>query len=254
MSDANFGFDFDNIGNRELYTTTNGTEYTYLVNALNQYTNIHNGVTNTPTYDADGNMLTYGDWTFDWTGENRLQTASNSTSGVVIENAYDYQGRRFRKIVDDGSTVTTNTFIYDGWNLIAETTKNQESGTTNYYYVWGPDLSGSMQGAGGIGGLLSVISSDSSNPSNTSEYFPCFDANGNITEYVDETGTNVVAHYEYGPFGGTITATGTKKDDFHFRFSTKYLDEEPNLYYYGYRYWATGSDLKNQESGVDGSE
>ena len=60
-----YSFNYDNIGNRETYTT-NGTTFIYLANSLNQYTNIHNGVTNTPTYDADGNMLTYGSFTNVW--------------------------------------------------------------------------------------------------------------------------------------------------------------------------------------------
>jgi RHS repeat-associated protein len=80
-----------------------------------------------------------------------------------------------------------------------------------------------------------VISSDSSNPS---EYFPCFDANGNITEYVDETGTNVVAHYEYDPFGNIIRQTGPAADDNPFRFSTHYHDDETGLINFGYRYYS----------------
>jgi len=50
------------------------------------------------------------------------------------------------------SLTSSTTFIYDGWNLVAEKTSNP-SPVTNYY-IWGLDLSGSLQGAGGIGGLL----------------------------------------------------------------------------------------------------
>ena len=157
-----------------------------------------------------------------WTVENRLINASNQTT--QISYSYDYMGRRFRKVVDDGSSVTTNHFVYDGWNLIAET-----DGSSTNHYVWGLDLSGSMQGAGGIGGLLATVQDGD-------VYFSCFDANGNLTDYVDEDGSNV-AHYVYGPFGGTIDSTGDKKDDFRFRFSTKYLDDETALYYYGYRHY-----------------
>ena len=45
--------------------------------------------------------------------------------------------------------------------------------------------------------------------------------------------------FEYGPFGELIRATGEKKDDFNFRFSTKYEDTETGLLYYGYRYYNT---------------
>jgi RHS repeat-associated protein len=59
------------------------------------------------------------------------------------------------------------------------------------------------------------------------------------------TNGTTAAHYEYSPFGETIAATGEKKDAFAFRFSTKYLDAETGLYYYGYRYYhpATGTWL-----------
>jgi len=138
-------------------------------------------------------------------------------------------GRRFRKVVDDGSSVTTNTFLYDGWNLISEVSDDGSSVTTNHY-VWGLDLSGAMQGAGGIGGLLATVQDGD-------VYFSCFDANGNLTDYVDANGSNV-AHYVYGPFGQTISSSGDKVDDFRFRFSTKYFDQETGMGYYGYRFYS----------------
>jgi RHS repeat-associated protein len=226
-----YGYNYDQIGNRikALSTVDSVTsEFDYLSNALNQYTNISYGQgSSLPSYDADGNMLTNGDWTYTYNGENRLTTASNATT--VVNFKYDYMGRRFEKSVEGGST---NTFIYDGWNPVMEVrSENGEVGNveTNYY-SWGLDLSGSLQGAGGIGGLLSTVQDGDI-------YFSCFDANGNITDYVDETG-DIVAHYEYNPFGGITSATGNKKDDFNFRFSTKYLDTETDLYYYGYRYYS----------------
>jgi len=119
------------------------------------------------------------------------------------------------------------------------TVGDQERSTLNAspstnFYVWGLDLSGSLQGAGGIGGLVSVTRSTSSG---TATYFPCYDGNGNITDYVDTNGV-VVVHREYDPFGNTIVATGPMVNDFNFWFSTKYLDQETGLYYYGYRYYS----------------
>ena len=65
--------------------------------------------------------------------------------------------------------------------------------------------------------------------------FPLADANGNCVTYVDNAG-NVQAHYTYDAFGNTISSTGDMDDDFRFRFSSKYLDDETGFYYYGYRY------------------
>ena len=61
-----------------------------------------------------------------------------------------------------------------------------------------------------------------------------YDGNGNVSELVDGSG-NVVAHYEYDPYGNSIVATGA---DNPFRFSSKYLDAETGLYYYGCRYYS----------------
>ena len=71
------------------------------------------------------------------------------------------------------------------------------------------DLSGSIQGAGGVGGLLAV--NEHSGGTITS-YYPTYDGNGNVSEYLDSNGDKV-AHYEYDAFGNEITAasTGTKK-------------------------------------------
>jgi len=46
-----------------------------------------------------------------------------------------------------------------------------------------------------------------------------------------------VAHYEYDAFGTTTAKSGPEADSNPFRFSTKYLDEETGLYYYGYRHY-----------------
>jgi RHS repeat-associated protein len=140
-------------------------------------------------------------------------------------------GRRIQKVVNG----VTNTYVYDGWLLVSEgrARSPSEPGVTNYY-TWGPDLSGTLQGAGGIGGLLSVtiISNGTA-----STYYPLADGNGNITDYLDTNGV-VVAHREYDPFGRTVLATGPMVNEFHFWFSSKYLDSETGLYYYGFRFYS----------------
>ena len=67
-------------------------------------------------------------------------------------------------------------------------------------------------------------------------YIPLYDANGNITEYVNTNGV-VVARYDYDAFGRTVSMYGTMANDFKYRFSTKYFDDETGFYYYGYRYY-----------------
>ena len=111
-------------------------------------------------------------------------------------------------------------------------------------YVWGLDLDGTLQGAGGVGGLLAVIRSDcaatNANPNlqlttyNSQLYFPTYDANGNITEYVTTNG-KIVAHYDYSPFGETLIESGDLASSFTHRFSTKPWCPVTGLYEYQMR-------------------
>ncbi len=87
-----------------------------------------------------------------------------------------------------------------------------------------------MQGAGGVGELLSVADSVTGDL-----WYSSFDTNGNVSEYLDDMGA-VVAPHEYSPFGRVIASSGSP-DNFAFRFSTKYQDDETDLLYYGFRYY-----------------
>jgi len=156
------------------------------------------------------------------------------------EFLYDGMGRRVQR-TDYSSwkgrayrTANVTKYVWDGWLLLAEQTLSNDGGSTNSY-VWGQDISGSLQGAGGVGGLLAVVSY--TNSLQPTVYYPVYDGNGNITDYVDANGT-VVAHREYDPFGRTVVSTGPMKDAFSFWFSTKYHEPFWNLYYYGYRYYS----------------
>ncbi|NCC61476.1 MAG: RHS repeat protein [Verrucomicrobiae bacterium] len=223
MGAKDHAYAYDPIGNR-LTAILNTHTNTYAANELNQYVEISNGGMIEPVFDNDGNMIEYGDWTFIWDGENRLiEFASNSVT--VVENQYDYMSRRIMKT----TATETNSYLYDSWNMIREikTPNNQSSITNNF--VWGVDLSGTLQGAGGVGGLLmTVLDGD--------PYFPAQDASGNITGYTDTNGT-IVAQYEYDPFGNVSAQSGALADDFVYRFSTKFTDDETGLVYYGYRFY-----------------
>ncbi|UDQ98458.1 RHS repeat-associated core domain-containing protein [Lentisphaerota bacterium WC36G] len=102
-----------------------------------------------------------------------------------------------------------------------------EDNTLNKKYLWGEDVSGSMAGAGGVGALL--VMNDT-----TEDYYSMYDGNGNIVKYVDET-SNEVASFEYTPFGAIKSASGSMVDELHYRFSTKYFDNNTNLIVYRYR-------------------
>jgi RHS repeat-associated protein len=92
-----------------------------------------------------------------------------------------------------------------------------------------------MQGAGGVGGLLGVKGTDGV------VHFASYDGNGNVMGLVDGTSGQISAQYEYGPFGEVVRVSGVLAKANPFRFSTKYLDGETGLLYYGHRYYS--SDL-----------
>jgi RHS repeat-associated protein len=192
------------------------------------------------TYDADGNLLTDGRWSYTWDGENRLTSMTSLTgaptgSQLQLAFAYDYQGRRIQKIVStngvNGYTGEyTNTYAYDGWNCIAVLTSSLSLLNS---FVWGSDLSGSIQGAGGVGGLVE----ESYYGVQTTNCFVAFDGNGNVSALVNAANGTTLANYDYGPFGEVIRATGPMAKLNPFRFSTKYQDDESDFLYYGYRYY-----------------
>jgi hypothetical protein len=85
-------------------------------------------------------------------------------------------------------------------------------------YTWGTDLSGSLQGAGGVGGLLTMSYYGTA----TTNCFVAFDGNGNVAALLNAADSSTTAQYEYGPFGEVIRATGPMARVNPFRFSTKY--------------------------------
>jgi len=120
-------------------------------------------------------------------------------------------------------------------------------------YVWGTDLSGSSQGAGGVGGLLSITTHNSSSIT----YYPAFDANGNVLGLVNASDGSLAAQYDYNAFGETVKIEGSAAEENPFRFSTKYTDTETGLLYYGYRYYSPSTgrwlsrDPIEEEGGVN---
>jgi RHS repeat-associated protein len=190
------------------------------------------------TYDTDGNLLSDGHWNYTWDAENRLTTMEALTNLVTavrkkLDFTYDAQGRRIQKLVSSGwngsayTVTSTNKCIYDGWNKIVDL--NGTNGVVQTY-TWGPDLSGSMQGAGGVGGLLAVATTNAT-------HFVINDGNGNVAALVNAADGTLSANYEYGPFGELARSSGTMADTNPFRFSTKYQDDESGFLYYGYRYY-----------------
>ena len=287
---STYAYQYDALGRRATLTTS-GTAYgdpappldpetaLYTANQLNQYDEVTTNATPAAlAYDADGNLTGGLDgMSYTYNGENRLisvQPAAAVEGDTRVEYCYDYQGRRVRKTVYSrvsGAWVlaSESLFVYDGWNLVKEMTALAGQTAIAKHYVWGLDLSQSLQGAGGVGGLLAVIDELSEadldgdgdedgadlallaggSGTVTADRFAAYfgrktmatgyylhDGNGNVGQVVDGSGA-VVAHYEYDPFGNVLNSSGVFAGENPFRFSSKPFDVKTGLYYYGYRYY-----------------
>ncbi|MBV6501896.1 MAG: hypothetical protein CJBNEKGG_04437 [Prosthecobacter sp.] len=214
----------------------------------------------THAYDADGNTLQAdGRWNLLWDAENRLTQAVTTTAAITagvpdlrLTFGYDAQGRRVSKKVEKRAGATSSwevlsdiRFIYEGWNLVAEV----ELRLTAYdapapggrphllrSYTWGPDLSGSLTGAGGVGGLL-CLTRHERGVSPADSYWATSDLNGNV---IGLSAVSTVRHalYEYNAFGSPVRVNEPEPELNPMRFSSKYTDVETNWLYYGYRYYS----------------
>jgi RHS repeat-associated protein len=162
----------------------------------------------------------------------------SATYTATSKTEFTHDGRgRLRKKIDyswNGSSWvagTTVLYVYDGMRVIQE---RDGSNNPTVGYTRGNDLSGSLEGAGGIGGMLGrshVLVSGSL----TNHNYYHVDGGGNITYMVD-TNQSMVATYRYDPYGNTISSSGTLASANVYRFSSKELISW-GFYYYGYRFY-----------------
>lgn len=220
-------------------------------------------------YDPDGNLVRDGKWNYLWDGENRLVGMQMKEEGVPIQVPllqlsfkYDALGRRVMKTVKErrafGTPLTRPTewslrlehsYRYDGWNLIAELAERPGQSTISNIvrgYAWGADLSGHIEGAGGVGGLLGMV--DELGETSTI----CMDVQGNVMGLIDVATATLKARLEYDPFGNVLVEIGHAACPF--KFSTKYTDEETGLTYFGLRYYSPtlGRWINRDPSGLMG--
>jgi RHS repeat-associated protein len=254
-------YQYDTIGNRQksadnlLLPVANN----YATNALNQYTSrsVGGSPTLNPLFDLDGNMTSgplpnapNASSTLVYDAENRLTVIPSSGGSIIYQ--YDAQSRRIAKIVGSATINSAIISLYDGWNCIAEYERDRELPTALLKtQLWGKDLSGSLQGAGGVGGLLAISNPPYHTPDPSSDasdgsyipaaiHYPTYDGNGNVIEYLTGSGTTV-CHFDYDPFGNQsidyFSNTILFSHLLTYRFSTKPRDIETGLSYYGYRYY-----------------
>jgi RHS repeat-associated protein len=190
-------------------------------------------VFSTVTVDPDGNLTSDGRFQYSWDGENRLISSTPlvpSATSKKVEFSYDYMNRKTSCKIYNWTGLAwelgvTEKYAWDGMTQIAVF---DASNVLKESYLWGEDLSGTLQGAGGVGGLLAVKDSSGT-------YIPAYDGSGNIAAYVDASTGAKVAEIEYDAFGRQIVKSGVKANDFRFGFSTKPYRKETGMIEYEQR-------------------
>lgn len=177
-------------------------------------------------YDANGNLTNDGLRSLAYDSENQL---TNVTVANRFKKDFVFDGlhrlRIKREYTWNGSAwAQTNEvrYVWDGNNIVQLRDSNNVPTLT---LTRGLDLSGSLQGAGGIGGLLAMTESSGAN-----SYFHA-DALGNVTALMD-AGENIVARRMFDAFGRTINLTGGKAGVNPFWHASQLHDEDLDLYSY----------------------
>ena len=214
-----YAYDYDDIGNRKT-ANERGTNIVYVANRLNQYAAVDDFV---PQFDDDGNqtliLTATGIWQVQYNGENRPVYWSNGVTNIVM--SYDRMGRRVTK--------NLQRFVYDGYLQIAnfeQSAINSQLTTHNsQLFIWDPNEPVSAHPLGWECGEIAL----------------CYahDGNKNVSEVVSED-SEIVAHYEYAPFGAMMLASGVLWRDNTFRFSAEFYEGAIGLSYYNYRHYSPG--------------
>ena len=238
-----FGYGYDLAGNLR-WASIGCKTNVYESNCLNQYTTVTDGDGNVHhlAYDEDGNLIEDARFMYSWDSAGRLKEAISSSldGGVAINNHYDAFGRRVQKDVylllspdrkPQTRDVSTTRYFYDGTKLVLEQIETADGHVYQTEYFWGKDLSGTLDGADGVGGLLYV-------KVDGVPYVPLYGIS-NIEAYCNTNG-QIVAGLTYSPYGQMVSGHGPPAlfRRLHIWFSTKYLDHETSLYYFGKRFYS----------------
>jgi RHS repeat-associated protein len=188
------------------------------------------------TYDANGNLTSDGRQGYDYDDANQLMRIT-VTNQWKSEFVYDGAGRRRvrKEYTWSGAwTLSTETrYVYDGMLVMQERNASNQPQLT---FTRGLDLSGTIDGAGGIGGLLARTD----HTTGTALYVTAFffsDGPGSVSSLVSTNGL-VMAHYRYDAYGAVLAKYGPLADANRYQFSTKELHAASGLVYFGFRYYS----------------
>ena len=230
---ATWVYSYDRGGNilsKTKYAYTTGTVGTALESIPYSYGDAnwkdkltsYNG--QTITYDAIGNPLNDGIWTYEWQAGRQLKRMS--AEGTVVSFKYDHNGLRTQKIVEqDWYPVTTNYTLHG--KLLTHMTVDY----TDFDEIAHQDK-------------LHFFYDDQCRPAkvkyNGAMYSYLHNLQGDIIGIVDSDGTLVV-EYKYNSWGTLLSRTGSLAGSLGYRNPFRYrgyiYDEETWMYWVKDRYY-----------------
>ena len=185
---------------------------------------------NTITYDAIGNLLNDGTWTYTWQAGRQLKSMSKVEGGdtVTMEFTYNHAGLRTKKVKKvNGIVAETTEYILNGKNVVELIHTDNTEGTTptvnklHFYYD-----------AQSRAALVDF---------NGTKYSYVHNLQGDIIGILDTSGSLVVK-YKYDACGKPIGSTGTLLTSLGelnpFRYRGYFWDKETKLYYLMNRYYS----------------
>ena len=199
-------------------------------------------------YDGAGNLEKDAYWTYSWTSSGKLQQMERNSgtyaeageNGEILVFSYDADGRRTgatRTVTYEAAStkVEASQVLWSGWLPVMEMRYLNGAYEGRRWFQWGVDRSGTLDGAGGIGGLVAILEEDA-NGALVRTLLPVSDGLGNITGVINGSTGQLVARYDYGPFGEPLVSSG-EATACPFQYQSKWLDAASQHYYFGYRYY-----------------
>ena len=215
---------------------------------MNAYTSVSGGGFQppSPTFDNKGNTLTQPrangtTQTLTWDAHDRLRTATAlATPSTTAQMFYDPLGRlTWVRRPDGANPPIDEIWSWSSWTLLSREVRQGSTPLDTFRYTWGPDLSGTLEGAGGVGGLLAVEHAPGTSTTWDIRHHH-YDANRNVLALTNAT-CQVSARYRYSPFGELISSSDLDSSGWNTRnirrFSTKPEVASTGLLYYGYRWY-----------------
>ena len=183
----------------------------------------------TITYDAIGNPLNDGTWTYTWQAGRQLKSMSKVEGGdtIMMEFTYNHAGLRTKKVKKvNGTVAETTEYILNGKNVVELIHTNHATSVTNrlHFFYDTQDKQAMVE-------------------FNGAKYSYAYNLQGDVIGIIDSTG-NPVVQYSYDAWGKPIGTTAsstliTQLAELNpFRYRAYVWDKETELYYLRSRYYA----------------